>query len=171
MAVGQERLHSSLHSRGVVAGGAGDPGRRASRLRLACSAVPVSSQPCADRSAIAVEGRRRRVRGAGDLLALRGEESQRGTGELELTQRGVLDIDEQSLAAGLLPGVHLVDGPDLSGGDPDLVQSDQQIEGLPAGELPLDDLDQSVAAGDALLVRLEARGDRVEVESRTELTP
>src|SRR5690606_41341031 len=56
--------------------------------------------------------RRRGVRGPRDLAPLRVEEPQRRAGQLHATQCRVHDLDQQPLAAGLFPRVHLVEGPE-----------------------------------------------------------
>ena len=83
----------------------------------------------------------------------------------------VVDVDEQSLAAGLLPGVHLVDGADLPGRDADLVEPGEQVRRLPAGEDALDELDEPLAVGDAFPVGRQAGSGGVEVEAGTEPPP
>ena len=83
----------------------------------------------------------------------------------------MLDVDDEALAAGLVPVVDAVEGPDLPGGNAVLGEAREQgVEGE-VGERGVDGVDDGLAVLHALAVRGEPRCGRVDPEAQRELLP
>ena len=93
--------------------------------------VGIAGEPRADAVGVAVEDGRGPVLGPGHLGAVVGEEPQRWAGQRDRAEGRVVDVDQQTLAAGLLPLVDLVQPAHLPGRHVDLGQPREQRLGVP----------------------------------------
>jgi hypothetical protein len=91
------------------------------------------------------------------------EEAERRAGQLDRPERGVLNLDEKSLGYGLVPRVHLVDGPYPPGWYPHCVEAGKDLSGCQRGECILEQPDDIGTPLDSLRV-----GRQVRVEVQTE---
>ena len=83
----------------------------------------------------------------------------------------MVDVDQQTLAGGLVPVVDLVQRAHLAGRHADLGEASQQRLGVPVGEGRLDERDRLLAVGDPLGVGGESLGSRVEREAVAQTAP
>ena len=117
-----------------------------------------------------IEGRRWRVHLAAARVGVV-VEADRGTGESGRPEGRVVDLEQQALGEGLLPGVHVIDGADLARGDAGGREDGEPVLGRLVGEVGLQGRDQRLAVGDSQRVGGKPRVARIQPECRAQVSP